>query len=376
MEEIVGYAAEHPEKEILHIWLADNFNNTCECEECQKLRPADFYVRMLNEVDRRLTERGLPTRIGFLLGYDLLWTPLKERIQNPERFLLLFAPITRSYREPYLRDGETVDPAHETNDIPYVRNHLILPENAHQNLRFLFDWQRQFGGDCAIFEYHMMWDIHKDYAQMNLARVQFRDVELLRDMGLNGYISCQLTRSFFPSGLCNTLLGRKLFDRSLSYEEAERGYFQDAYGEGWEDARALLWDISNGFSWSYSRGELPVVNPETAALLKETPAKLYAWQDRLRARIARETVPARQKMWLFLLEATEVYAELALVLYNKASGLPTEQVKAQFDLFRQNLCRRETRLQEVFDLCSFVLIVNTIIKKEDEAAIGFDEKAI
>ena len=81
-------------------------------------------------------------------------------------------------------------------------------------------------------------------------------------------------------------------------------------------------------------------------------------------------------MWLFLLEATEVYAELALVLYNKASGLPTEQVKAQFELFRQNLCRRETRLQEVFDLCSFVLIVNTIIKKEDEAAIGFDEKAI
>ena len=44
--------------------------------------------------------------------------------------------------------------------------------------------------------------------------------------------------------------------------------------------------------------------------------------------------------------------------------------------FRQNLCRRETRPQEVFDLCSFVLIVNTIIKKEDEAAIGFDEKAI
>ena len=118
VEEIVGYAAEHPEKEILHIWLADNFNNTCECGECQKLRPADFYVRMLNEVDRRLTERGLPTRIGFLLGYDLLWTPLKERIQNPERFLLLFAPITRSYREPYLQDGETVDPEHETNDIP------------------------------------------------------------------------------------------------------------------------------------------------------------------------------------------------------------------------------------------------------------------
>lgn len=376
VEEIVGYAAEHPEKEVLHIWLADNFNNTCECENCRELRPADFYVRMLNEVDRRLTARGLSTRIGFILGYDLLWTPLKERIENPGRFLLLFAPITRTYREPYLRDGETIDRAHETNDIPYVRNHLILPENAHQNLRFLFDWQRQFGGDCVIFEYHMMWDIHKDYAQMNLARVQFRDVELLRDMGLNGYISCQLTRSFFPSGLCNTLLGRKLFDRSLPYEEAERCYFEDAYGEEWEDARALLWDISDGFSWSYSRGELPVVHPETAALLKETPAKLYAWQDRLRARIAREAVPARRKMWEFLLEATEVYAELALVLYNKASGLPTAQVKAQFELFRQNLCRRETRLQEVFDLCSFVLIVNTIIKKEDEAAIGFDEKAI
>lgn len=77
----------------------------------RELRPADFYVRMLNEVDRRLTARGLSTRIGFILGYDLLWTPLKERIENPGRFLLLFAPITRTYREPYLRDGETIDRA-------------------------------------------------------------------------------------------------------------------------------------------------------------------------------------------------------------------------------------------------------------------------
>ena len=48
---LVAYAAAHSELTAVHFWLADGFNNHCECQNCQKARPADFYVDMLNELD-------------------------------------------------------------------------------------------------------------------------------------------------------------------------------------------------------------------------------------------------------------------------------------------------------------------------------------
>lgn len=370
--EIARYAEENPEKEVLHIWLADNFNNSCECPDCQKARPSDFYVRILNRADELLTQKRLATKLAFIVAYDLLWTPLRERLHNPARFLLMFAPITRTYRKPYREEGET-SPAFQPK--PYVRNRLQLPESAAENLVYLQEWQKQFSGDCFVFDYHMMWDIHKDHAQIQLSRVLFRDLELLRELGLNGYIGCQLTRSFFPSGFCNYMMGRKLFDRTLSYEQLQQEYFEAAYGEHWRDAWAFLEEISGGLSWAYDRGELPIHDSEAAVRFRATPEKLYHWKPLLCSRLEKVSLACQKQQWGFLLEAAEIYAELALVLYHKASGLPTEQVKTQFELFRANLCRRETALQSVFDLCSFILIVQTIIKKEENEAIAFDEKA-
>lgn len=379
--EIVSYALEHPEKDMLHVWLADNFNNTCECEECRRLRPTDYYVQILNKVDEQLTAAGSSARISFILYYDLLWTPIQEKLKNPKRFMLLFAPITRTYREPYLKEGEPLpDEAFRMSVrpdevAPYERNHLALPSGTQDNLKYLYLWQQQFEGDCVIFDYHMMWDIHKNYSQLSLSKVQFRDIELLKYFGLNGYISCQLTRSNFPSGLCNYLLGAKLFDRDADYETVAKEYFEAAFGANWQTARDFLQAMEEGFSWPYCRGELPVVNEEAAAIFRETPQKLYAFRDRLRDGENAAEFPEQKRMWLHLMEATEIYGELALVLYNKASGKPTELVKEQFELFRQNICRREEFLQEVWDFCSFYSIVGTTINKTDAAEIEFDKKA-
>lgn len=381
VREIVTYAAEHPEKDVLHIWLADNFNNTCECETCRRLNPSDYYVQMLNEVDRQLTEIGSPMKIAFILYYDLLWPPVREQLNNASRFILLFAPITRTYREPYFPKGHPVPDVDyrmrvgEKDIAPYRRNHMLLPKGAAENLHYLYLWQQRFAGDCIIFDYHMMWDIHKNYSQLSLSKVQFQDVEFLYSLGLNGYISCQLTRSGFPSGLCNYLLGEKLFDRSLSYETASQEYFSAAFGERWETAHSFLQLIDEGFSWAYSRGELPVVDNAVAVLLKQTPQKLYNFRAMLREGEEAAAFPEQRQMWRFLQEAVEVYGMLALILYNKASGQPLEAIRQQFELFRQMLCQKEVYLQDVFDLCSFILIVSTIIEKTDAEDIAFDKKA-
>jgi hypothetical protein len=64
------------------------------------MRPADYYVILLNELDEALGHVGYPGKVVFLAYADLLWPPEVEQIHNPERFILMFAPITRSYRRP------------------------------------------------------------------------------------------------------------------------------------------------------------------------------------------------------------------------------------------------------------------------------------
>ena len=114
----VDYISKNP-SDYLHFWLSDAKNQQCECEECQKKTPSDWYIVMMNELDEMLTEAGLNNRIVFISYLDTTWGPEVETIKNPSRFTLLFAPITRSYTEtlPEVR-------AYPTSP-KYVRNKMI-----------------------------------------------------------------------------------------------------------------------------------------------------------------------------------------------------------------------------------------------------------
>ena len=110
VEEVTAYAKEHPEVRYVHFWFADTVNNQCECQRCATARPSDHYVKILNMIDERLTKEGLDTKIVFLIYLDLLWEPEKEIIFNQDRFVLLFAPIRRSYSVPMASDNQKTEP--------------------------------------------------------------------------------------------------------------------------------------------------------------------------------------------------------------------------------------------------------------------------
>ena len=137
-EQVVSYAKEHPEVHYLHLWLADASNNHCECEECRKAIPTDHYIRLINRIDERLTEEGLDTKIVFLLYEELLWAPEKETIHNPDRFVLMFAPISRSFESSYQDVKEIPDCA------AFKLNHIQLPVRVEENLAHLKAWQKVF----------------------------------------------------------------------------------------------------------------------------------------------------------------------------------------------------------------------------------------
>lgn len=110
----------------------------------------------------------------------------------------MFAPITRTYTRPYYQPDEPVDREKRAPLPSYSHNQAVFPTNVKENLAFLYRWQEEFHGDSFVYDYHLMWDIDKEYGGLQLARVLYDDCTRLKDMGLNGLISCQLGRRVSP----------------------------------------------------------------------------------------------------------------------------------------------------------------------------------
>lgn len=263
---VVQYAREHPAVDYLHVWLADEYNNVCACDVCQKTTLSDQYVAVLNEIDRRLTTAGLDTRIVFLLYQELLWPPVRERLENQDRFVLMFAPISRTFETSYDLEGRR-------KEIPeYVRNRVTLPTDLGENLAFLRGWKRIFGGDGFVYDYPLGRAHYGDLGYIHISRVIGGDIRKLRRMGLNGYISCQELRSALPNALPNYVMGRLLFDETADTEEVIAEYFRAAYGEGAERVKSYLERLSRLSSCDYVNGKGPRMNPGMARRMREAQA--------------------------------------------------------------------------------------------------------
>ena len=220
------YCKKNPHVDTLHFWLADGFNNHCECAECVKKRPSDWYVIMLNELDEKLTAAGVNTKVVFLIYVDLLWEPAVEKIQNPDRFILMFAPITRSYGLNYS------DFIEYNEELPEFKlNKLQMPKDLSQNLEHLRRWQASFKGDSFDYDYHLMWAHMADPGYERCAKNLFQDMKDLHKIGIEGMVSCQIQRTFFPTALPFNMMAVALWDENCDFEEKAAAYYQSAFGE-------------------------------------------------------------------------------------------------------------------------------------------------
>ena len=245
---IVDYAKKRKDVDYLHVWLSDARNNICECEECQKEIPSDQYVRILNKLDEALTKEGLSTRICFLLYHELLFAPQNEKINNPDRFTMMFAPITRTFEMSYA-DVNYDDGI--PNPKPYERNKIVLPNSLEENLSYLFDWQKSFKGDSFVYDYPLGRAHYGDLGYMKISNVIYRDVKFLNQLNLNGYISCQELRAGFPHNFPNYVMGKMLWDNTRDYEDLKEEYFSGMYGEEWAEVTKYLEELSKFSSCDY-----------------------------------------------------------------------------------------------------------------------------
>ena len=362
VREVVKYAGEHPDVDYVHFWLADGANHCCECDDCRRARPADWYVMILNEIDRQLTEQQLPARIVFLAYADLLWPPEKEAIRNPDRFLLMFATLARSYFEPF-------HPAGLREPIPpFVLNQLKFPPS--QNLNFLAGWQKVFPGDSFIYDYRFMWAQYDDPGYMQLAAAAAEDMPSLAAVGLNGLISDQSERVFLPSGWPMTTMAQFLWRHDLNYEQLAADYFAATFGREGSEARRYLDTLSRLFDprWLATfvpgKGTLPPGSVQRIEQSRAVPAGTSQRLEQGRRAIAdfRPVIdrnksvanPVQARSWSYLALHADICDQMAQALGLEVQEKLPEATRV-WQKLEQFVNAREAECHRAFDVFLFLV---------------------
>ncbi len=346
---VAQYAENHPYVDFLHVWLGDGLNNYCECEECVKDTVSDQYVLLLNELDERLTEKGLKTRIVFAAYQETTWAPLKECLKNQKRFTLQMAPYYRSYTR-----SATGEPAQAT--VPFVRNKTEAVTDLDTYFLYLDEWRKSgWEGDVVSFEYHFWRHQHFEPSGIELAKRIFEDAEAYHARRVNGMLACGTQRSYFPHGFAYFVFARKLFDLSYTFEELKEDYFYTAYGKDWREFYDYLEKVYDVFGFGFMEAEesedyfiSPYYSPRRAEKLETVKSVT----DIGRALVASYKFPPDRvkALSLRLLTCHADYLDL-LADALKAKALDKdEEAKALFEKVIAYLSNAEAYFERYFDL--------------------------
>ena len=359
---IADYAEAATNVDYLHVWLADGSRNHCECDECKKLRPSDYYLMIMNELDEILTQRGLSTRVVFICYVDTLFAPEKVTINNPQRFSLLYAPIHRSYCSSVDVDAP-VPQAQE-----YVRNAWTNPPDAMAHLALLRQWQKMWPGPIFSYEYHFWRHQYRDPSNLYIARRIYEDIKGLKYMGLDGYVEDGSQRSFFPNGLAMYVYAETLMDVNADFDEIVADYFTHCYGADWQKALAYYTRTRDVFDYNYMAGERSTdetvskfYNPEFAATLEQ--AQELAALGRKLAKDHRNNATRPQSVSWRLLELHAEYIEgYGKIMEEMAKGHAAIAYELAVEFYR-SFGRHEFEIERYFDHCLACRTMNLIVAR-------------
>lgn len=336
IQNIIDYAQDHPSIDYLHIWLADEYNNLCECENCRNSLLSDQYIAILNALDEALTRLNLSTKIIFLIYQELLWPPLYNTFENHQRFTLMFAPISRTFEKSYCD-------CHIAQAIPpYTRNTITLPNSLEENLSFLAQWQKSWCGDSFVYDYPLGRAHYGDLGYINISKIISKDIKFLHKLNLNGYMSCQELRASFPHALPNYIMGLTLFDCSTDFEATAKDYFSHLYGAHSNRCYEYLQRLSSASSCDYFNG----VGPRVAPL----KAKGFLEATYLANCLLENTHPSESNYFLKKLYFHAQYVKLlASALYAQAAN-ESDKAHAYYTDFVDFIRKNELNFQDSLDV--------------------------
>lgn len=362
VEFVTDYVKQKPHVDYLHLWLADSKDNDCECENCVKMHPSDWYVVLLNDIDKALTEMGADTRVVFIQYVETVRPPEKMRLNNPKRFTLLTA-IGINHTEGYVKEKYE-------GEIPtYVRNQY-KGYPSRLCLQWTDEWKDMHGYiPSMVFEYRYYIDHENDPGYMAVARETHRDMKRLKGIDFDGNMSDQSPRLFFPTSLPMLIEGATEFDLETDFEEFTNDYFASAFGEDGQKCRDYLEKVTEYFSPALLRkgGWVPVEDVGTVSV-EDLESK---WQGNLVfidglskvEALVNEFLPTIEKnaklenechalSWKYLIYHADIIKKLSKILIKAASN-DIETAQHDFDVLMDDISKIELEIHRAFDFFLF-----------------------
>ena len=352
-DSMVKYCLENPDVDYLHVWLADGVNNHCECELCRDHRPSDLYVKMLNELDEKLTAKNIHKKIVFLMYVDLLWAPREEKIKNKDRFMLIFCPIARSYSTP-LSENAGIEPAE------YVRNRLTFPSCAGEYIGFLKEWKNAFDGESCVFDYYYMWDCYKDLGYTDNAKLIHQDIRDYREFDFNGLISCQGNRTFLPTSLGMNVMAETLWNRDCDFEAIREKVLKAEYGACWKEVCDYLALLSECSLPRVTRFEVPITAPENRVLYEKG---ICASEEILKLAEKNSDADSWKQLWIYV----QLVSRIMKAFLSFAKG---EAVAGTWREIEDFINLHEWEMRETYDAFEFKYTLSRVFERlEREAGV-------
>ena len=358
-DSIVRHARANSNVDYIHFWLSDGFNGHCECEECRKKTPSDWYTVQLNEIDEALTSEGLDSKIVFIAYLDTVWAPTEEKIKNKDRFTMLIAPISRTYSESVRKSSKTV------GTLPYNRNKNVLPATLGQYFEYYDEWKKMWDGSDICYEYHFWRAQFYDIAGIELSKVVNGDVKAYEKIGIRGIIEDGSQRAFFPTGLLFYTYARTLFDSSLSADVIRDDYFSHVFGEGKAELEAYLKELSDAFDIFYvmkrrsaDESISPFYNPEKAGDFARVPEIVSRGREIIKKYYNSDVRVQTAAVRLLEVHAdfTELYAK---AFYYKCQGDDDRAIE-EYEKLIDAMGRREAEFEGWYDFNLSVLSLKQI----------------
>ena len=345
---IADYAQNNSHIDYLNVALADGTKNQCECEECRKKTPSDWYVTLLNEADAELTRRDVKTRLVFCCYTETTWPPEVERLNNPKRFIMNLAAISRKYFETISTE---LPPVQITK---YELNNMSLLPSVDDYIVYAQEWQKRCGMDMFAYEYHFYVNQFKAPDLLSYAKTIHSDIHGYKKHGFLGMIEDGTQRCFFPNGFNLFVYASTLFDLSSDFDALVEDYFSHAYGEDWREVKAFFEKIADVYSPAYLMGHKYIditkgkaFNPEEADKMRKMTAVADEFAPFIKAH---RNMPMRAQTVAYKLLArySELLCGFSKPCVLKALGAD-EEAKEAFIEFLDKFGKYEHELKAYYD---------------------------
>lgn len=361
---VIDYVEKNPESDVIHFWLGDFPNNTCECPECTKYHYSDYYVNMVNIITREFNKRGWKNKVVFGISGNKTNPPIHEKIEHSDNIIMMFAPISRTF-------GESFPSEYKIKTVPkYQINAYSLPRSVDENLSSMYVWE-QFcpEGDAVDFDYHLMWDHILDAGGECIAKVLHQDIKNFTGLGMSGLISCQLQRNAFPTSIAMTTMARTLWNINTDFNEVKKDLYSASFGD--EDTEYLcnyFATLSRGFDIGAIRSQVKVDRDQFKKDMRAAVKAMEEIEPLISSRISTVTDPCHKASWELLELHRQIYLTLGRGIVIRLDGDIAGGNKLR-DESIDLAWKYEDKLQGVLDTMFYYAM--TIERINLEGAIGF-----